>query len=286
MNRLQGIEEYKVLLKKFRKEHKNSFTNLYVMFEDMKRYISLGRVEYEEKEEGLFFYLDEESYYRVCMCVEVEKEFNISRRDKKILVRNMYQKDKPDEKLIKFEKKLEKNGFDLVGTSFQFQGKTNELWKKCSRLEKYVLLMQEQGYRCVEADYSRYKEIDDIILDTNIIKDYQLSYLTEQEKKMMPAGSYLCVLDKQDQICAASMCIVKDGISREGATAVKEEYKMKGIAPLLAYQRFKWFCENKIDLSLTWILVDNDASIRYDKSLGYQPTGTYANEWILEKVNE
>lgn len=283
MDKLNSIEEYKTLLKQFRKEHKTSFSNVYFMPKDMERYISLGRVEYEKKEEGVYFYFDEESYYRVCMCVESGKVFNISKRDKRLLVRNIYRENEQDEKLKELEKNLERNEFELVGTTFQVQAETNELWQKCSRLEKYVLLMQNQGFRCIEADYPRYKEIDDIIIDSNIIKDYQLDYLTEQEKQMMLAGSYLCVLDKENQICAVSLCIVNGGVARNGSIAVIEEYKMKGIAPLIAYQRFKWFCENGIELSQTWIRVDNDASIKYNKSLGYQSTGKYANEWILEK---
>lgn len=285
MDKLHGIEEYKVLLKQFRKEHKTSFSNLYFMPKDMERYINLGRVEYEKKEAGVIFYFDEECYYRVCMCVEIGETFNISKRDKKLLIRNIYRKSEQDEELKEFECNLERNGFNLVGTTFQVQQKTKELWQKCSRLEKYVLLMQDQGFRCIEADFSQYKEIESLILDSNIIKDYQLDYLTEQEKQMMLAGSYLCVLDKHNQICAVSLCVVNGGVARNGSIAVKEEYKMKGIAPLIAYQRFKWFRESGIDLSQTWIRVDNDASIKYNKSLGYQSTGKYANEWILEKAN-
>lgn len=285
MDKLNNIEEYKALLKQFRKEHKTFFSNLYFMPKDIERYISLGRVEYEKKEEGLFFYFDEESYYRVCMYVEARGEFSLSRRDKKLLVRNIYRENEQDEKLKKFESNLKISGFDLVGTSFQIQGITKELWQNCSRLEKYFPSMEKKGFSCVEADYSRYKEIEDLILDSDIIKDYQMNYLTEQEKQQMIAGSYLCVLDKQNQICAASIAFVHDGIARDGVIAVKEEYKMRGVAPMLTYQRYKWFWENKVDSAQGWILVDNNASIKYHTSLGYRSTGKYANEWILEKVN-
>lgn len=286
MDKLIDIEEYKMLLKQFRKEQETFFSNLYFMPRDMERYISLGRVECDKKDEGLFFYFDEESYYRVCMLVGTGQAFNISRRDKRILVRNVYRKKEQDEKLRKYEENLERNGFELVGTTFQVQGIPKELQQNCSHLEKHVLLMQNQGFRCIEADYSNYKELEDLIWDSSIIKDYQINYLTDQEKQVMTAGSYLCVLDKQDQICAANVVFVSDGVVRNSATAVKEEYKMKGIAPLLAYQRFKWYCDHKIDLVQGWIMVNNDASIRYNKSLGYRSTGKYANEWILEKVNE
>lgn len=281
MDRLQGIEEYKALLKQFRKEHKTFFSNFYFMPKDVERYISLGRVEYEKREEGLFFYFDEESYYRVCMYVETGEAFNISVRDKKILVRNVYRKNEQTEKLKIFENVLDRNGFDLAGTAFQVQGMTKELWQNCLHLEKTVLFMERKGFRCVEADHSLYKEIEDLILDSNIIKDYQMNYFTEQEKQRMIEGSYLCVLDKQDQICAGSIAFVSDGVAQDGVIAVKEEYKLIGIAPMLTYQRFKWFCENKVDLVQGWILTDNDASIRYHNGLGYQMTGKYVNDWLL-----
>lgn len=281
MDRLQGIDEYKSLLKEIKKEHKAVFSNLYFMSNDIERYIGLGRVECEKKEEGLFFYFDEETYYRVCMCVEAGAAFHISKRDKKILVRNMYRKNIPDEKLIGFEKELEKNGFDLAGTTFQSQGITTELLQSCTRLEKYFYFMEKKGFRCVEADCSMYKEIEELILDSNIIKDYQMNYQTEQEKQMMIKGSYLCVLDNQDRICAASISYVNGGVARDGVVAVKEEYKLIGIAQMLTYQRYKWYRENKVDLIQGWILTDNDASIRYHENLGFQMTGKYANEWIL-----
>lgn len=282
MDRLQGVEEYIVLLKEAKKAHKSNYSNLYMMPEDIERYISLGRVEYEKKEDGLFLYFDEENYYKVCMCVEAGETFNISRRDKKILVRNIYRKNEQVQKLEIFEKELKKNGFDLAGTSFQIQGRAEDLLQKCSYLDNYVRSMQKKGFFCIEADYSCYKEIEELILDSDIIKDYQMSYFTEHEKQMLRQGTYLCVLNKYDQICAASICNVdNNGIARDGAIAVKEEYKMKGITPLLSYHRLKWACENKIDLIQGWILTDNDASIKYHKGVGYQETGKYANEWIL-----
>lgn len=281
MDRLQGLEEYEVLLKDVKKTHKSVFSNLYMTPGDIERYTGLGRVEYEKKEEGLFFYFDEETYYRVCMCVEAGGSFDISGRDKKLLVRNIYRKNKQDEKFAEFEKNLERIGFNLAGTTFQIQAKTGDLWQNCSQLEKYALSMGKKGFHCIEADHSLYKEIEDLILDSNVIKDYHMTYHTVQEKQMMTEGSYLCVLDKQNQICAASISFVNGGVARDGAVAVKEEYKMKGIAPLLTCHRMKWFLRNEINLIQGWIRTDNDASMKYHKSLGYQMTGRYANEWIL-----
>lgn len=283
MNRLKDIEEYKMLVREFRKEHKSFYSNFYFMPKDVERYISLGRVEYENNEEGLFFCFDEEKYYRVCMYIEVGKTFSVPIRDKKMLVRNIYRKNDQIEKLNQCEKILEKNGFSMVETTFLAQAETKELWRNCSRLEKFFPSLEKKGFRCVEADYSLYKEIEELIMCSGMIKDYHMNYLTEQEKRMMHAGAYLCVLDKQNQICAASISFVNDGIARDGVIAVKEEYKMMGVAPMLTYQRCKWFCENNVDLVQGWIRMDNDASIRYHKSLGYHFIDKYANEWILQK---
>lgn len=284
MEKLQGIEEYKALLKEVKKEHKSTFSNLYFMPKDIERDISLGRAEYEKNEAGVFFYFDEENYYRVCMCVGAGSTFSIPKRDKKLLVRNIYRKtdkDEKNEKMIQFEKELQKNGFDLVGTSFQVSGTMTGVAEKCLSLEKYYYSMERKGFRCIEAEYPLYKEIEDLILSSDVIKDYQMHYLTEEEKQMMPPGSYICVLDREDQICAAAIAYVHDGISRDGVFAVKEEYKMRGIAPLLTYKRYNWSRKNKVVLGQGWILIDNDASIKYHKNLGYESTGKYANDWLL-----
>lgn len=281
MEKLHRIEEYKALIKEVKQVHKASFSNLYYMPQDILRYIELGKLEYEVNNAGVFFFFDEGTYYRVCVYIEDNNEFNIPQCSKKMLIRNVYRKSEKNEKLERFENNLDHIGFTLSGTTFQVEGCPEVLMQNCLNLKQYIHSMEKKGFHCIKADYSLYKVIEDIITDSRVIKDYHLSHRTEQEKQMLDFGSYLCVLNKENQICAASLSVINGETAQNEAMAIKEEYKMKGLAPLLTYHRSKWLCENKVNLAQGWILTNNDASIRYHKSLGYQLTGKYANEWVL-----
>ena len=78
--------------------------------------------------------------------------------------------------------------------------------------------MEKKGYRCIAADPSLFDEIDKIVVDSGVIKDYQIDYRTYEEKKNLEKGSYLCIVDSNNQICAVSVCVIKDGVAKGVAT--------------------------------------------------------------------
>ncbi|MCH5270295.1 MAG: hypothetical protein J1E83_06045 [Lachnospiraceae bacterium] len=249
----------------------------------MERYIQLGRAFYDKTESGIVFYFDEELYYRVCLCIDEKEKLSINRLDKKILIKNVYQKGKKRENLQCVEQQLEEMGFEKTGTSVRIKGEVQHLFEKCKRMEKYVHMLEKKGYRCVAADFSMFEEIEAIILDSGIIKDYQLNYRTDEEKKKLVNGSYMCMLNSNDEMCIGSVCVIESNIAKGVALAVKEKYKMHGLTPAIAFHRAKWFYDNEIKYAQGWILVDNEPSLRYYQSMGYELTNEYADEWIFDK---
>lgn len=282
MKKLQSFEEYTDIVKEFKSVCKKPFSNLYYMSDDIKKSIKLGRLAYEETEGGIVFFRDEELYYRACLYLNEKKQFAINPQDKKILVRNIYKTKEKEQRLQIVERGLEEGGFRKAGTTVGIQGETYKIYQKCKPMRKYAEALEKNGYRCIEASISMYQEIEEMIINSGIIKDYQLDYRTDEEKKKLEGGSYLCIVDGDGKICAASLCVIEGGIGKVDGIAVREDYKGRGFAPSLTYHRFKWLSEKRIQLVQGWILDSNMPSLRYHRSLGYEFIDKYADEWIME----
>ncbi len=281
MEKLKNMEEYKNLLGEVKSVCKHPFSNIYFMKEDIERYIMLGRGLYEKQQAGVIFYFDEENYYIVCLYVDAKKEFIINTQDKKILIKNIYKANSKKSNMLLIETKLQLLGFEKKGTSVQIQGNTLQILDHFKKVERYVKKLEAEGYQCICADWQQFAQIEEMVLDSQIIKDYQLSYHTDDEKKKMEKGVYLCVLNPKKEICAASIMEVINGISQGTAIVVKDEYKMKGIPSMLGYYRHHNLACRHIDVQQAWILIDNIVSLNYHKSIGFSCTSKYADEWIL-----
>lgn len=281
---LRSIEEYKNLLKEFRTVCRRPFSNIYFMPEDLERYIDMGRASYEKEEYGIILFLDEDRYYRACLYVDEKQKFEIPARDKRILVRNIYRTRQKNDGLEAIRERLKILGFKQEGTSVQIQGNPNELLLNFKSIEKYAKEMEKRGYWCIIPDFSRFKEIEDMIIESGIIKDYHIIYRTEEEKKALTPGTYLCMVNNRYEICAASILNINlmEGICQDGIIVVQEKYKMKGFAPIMAYQRYKWLCNNNIQNIQGWILTHNEPSLKYHKSLGFRFIDKYSEEWLLD----
>lgn len=283
MQVLESYNEYKVMVTEFREKNGRPFSNLYFMPADIERYIRLGRVRYEKKENGIIFYFDEEKYYRVCLCVNEKDKFLVEKQDKKILIKNVYRKGKKRENLLCVEQQLKELGFKKTGTSFKIRGKVRDLYQRCKRMKKFADVLEKKGFHCVTADISMLEEIEALILDSGIIKDYQLNYWTDEEKRrLVKEGTYLCMINDRKQICAVGGCIIRNNTTKGIAAAVREQYKMHGLIVALNYHRLKWLYNHGIESSQGWILVSNKPSIRYYQSLGYEFLDEYTDEWILD----
>ena len=283
MKKLESFDEYKNIIKDYRLVCKRPFSNVYFMPDDIKRYIELGRAGYERSESGIIFFFDEETYYRTCLYVNERGKFTISPQKKRVLIKNVYQQGEKDEKLLCAESRLAELGFKKIGTSVAIQGEPQKLFQRCKHMKKYAEALEKKGYRCIEAGFSLFEEIEAIIVESGIIKDYQLNYRTDEEKQKLERGSYLCMMKDEHQICAVSACIIEHDIAKGVAMAVKDNYKMHGLAPILTYYRLKWLCDHDINCINAWILTDNEPSLRYHQSLGYEFPNKYVDEWILEK---
>lgn len=282
MQLLESYNEYKQMVRELRRKCRRPFSNVYFMSEEMERYIRLGRLSYERTDSGVLLFFDEDRYYRVCLCIDEREPFVLERQNKKILVKNVFYKGEKREAMQCVERRLEELGFQYQGTSVKVKGELENIIQKCKRVERYADALKKRGYRFLEADVSMIEEIETIILDSNVIKDYQLNYWTDEEKKEMARkGCYSCILDENNNICGGGYFLIHGDTTLGIATAIKEEYKKHGLAPVSAYHTAKRLHKKGFKRGQGWILLSNKPSIKYHQSLDYVFTNEYADEWIL-----
>lgn len=279
MEKLKTFDEYTHLVNQIRLTHKNIFSNSYWMPEDIQRYIKLDRISYEKVESGIIFFFDEECYYRACLYVDAKRPLTIPSLDKKILIRNVYRAENKEKEMSDIEKYLVDLNFEKVGTTVQLRGDVQEMFEKNKGLERYVQSMERKGYRCVVAEENLYGKIEELMVNTGVIKDYQRDFFSSEEREW---GTYLYVVNRNGEMCAANAAIIKNGIAYGKGAAVEDKYKLLGLAPIMSYFRVKWLTENNIKHIQSWVLIDNEASLRYHTSLGYKVTNRHADEWIRE----
>lgn len=282
MNKITSYEEYKTLVNQFKSAHKNYYTNNYFMPDKIKRYIDIERAFYSESENALVLYFDENNYYRLCVFADCENDFTIPKSDKRLYLRTSFKDESPTEKLSNFENKLEKNGFTKVSTSIQIRGDIEELSNRLVKFQTFKKKLLDKGYKFQYATTDQYSECENILLASDVIKDYHIDYLTEHEKEDLIPGSYFCIIDPKGNMCGASICFLSGSVLEGIGIAIKNEYKLLGLAPILASIRFEWARERGAKSTEGWILLSNTTSIEYHKSMGYKFFNRYVNEWIFE----
>lgn len=284
MQKIDKLEQYKELMLGMKQRCGRGASNVYFMADEVGRYIAQGRLYAEEFEAGCVLYVDEHTYYNTAIYVADDAIVPIPARDKRCVFRYVYRGKDAEATGQKFSGTLSANGFHKGATSVEVRLATEDHVENGKKVEKWVRKMEEQGFSCVCAEEPQFQEIEEMICSSGVIKDYQIAYRTPEEKRALEKGSYLCILDKEGNMCAASFCALVNGITTGGALVVKEEYKMRGLVPMITYYRSKWLEKHHASYSQGWIETDNMPSIRLHKSLGYEFRDRYADEWILDAL--
>lgn len=282
MRKIERIEQYKDIMQRMKQRCGRGVSNIYFLADEIGRYIAQGRLYVEEFDAGCVCYVDEQTYYNTAIYVADNAIAPIPARDKRCVLRYVYREKDAEVASRKFFQTLINNGFHKGATSVEVRLSIEKCVEKGKKVEKWVKKIESQGFSCVCAEETQFREIEEMIYTSGVIKDYQMAYRTQEEKEALEKGSYMCILDKEGKMCAASFCAIVNGITTGGAVVVKEEYKMRGLVPMFTYYRSRWLMERHVTYSQAWIETDNMPSIRMHKSLGYEFRDRHADEWILD----
>ncbi len=273
---LNSLEQYYSIVNGIKKTVSNMFSNIYFTSDQIERYIKQKRAYYSSDKNRFLLYLDEGLYYRVCMCIDIEKKTDIPKADKKMYVKYIYLKERDE----KFSTIMKDNSFVLEGTSVEFRRNIESAYEKMRNMERFINRMEESGFVFCNLTNGEFDKVEDLIIHSGILKDYHIPFRTDEEKKNLPAGTYMCI-KKDGEVIAGSIGSIENGIGRLEDVVIKDEYKMKGLAPIIAYNRMKWMYENKVQYATGWILLNNQESLSYHSHFGDKQKEKYCDEWIL-----
>lgn len=285
MKKIEGLEQYKELIQRVKQRCGRGTSNIYFMADEIVRYIAQGRLYVEEFEAGCVFYVDENNYYNTAVYVADNATVPIGAKDKRCVIRYIYKGKDAEVIGQKFSGILSENGFYKGTTSVEVRKAIENNEEKRKKAEKWVQKLEAQGFSCVYAEESQFQEIEDMFYASGVIKDYQMVYFSPEEKRALDKGSYLCILDREGNMCAASFCAIVNGITTGGMLVVKEEYKMRGLVPMCSYYRTQWLKQHHVVISQGWVETDNMPSIRLHKSMKFEFRDRYADEWILDALS-
>ena len=291
MEILKSLEEYKALLVQYKQVCRRGYSNNYLGLDMVNRYIALQRIYYETSPNSLMFITDEENYYRVYIQTDAEADFAIRKKDKPVLIRNVYKENKKTEVLLRTEEKLKQQGFKLYDASVQIVASPLEMQEDIRK--KYDRAMDFLTRAGIKIRYAKEEEAGAILSlreKEPLLKEYHFLYETAEEIAAdIRQGYYRCAYNAQDEICAAQHFYVSNGTLQGDWLAVKEEYKVRyGIGTAMAYHSFMYAIEHEIPLYFGWVVRDNLKSIKYHQVIGYEISDKLADEWLLEggKGNE
>lgn len=284
MKLVKDLNEYKTLLSEIKKMNKWSFQNNYCYIDVIQKYVSINRLYYVINETGLYFYVDEERYYRLLCYLLPEMPFFVEYADKPIIVRNIFKDKCKDVKMVEAEKKLQAAGFILYNSILQFEVRpfdfSDDIYllnkEYCKRLEKINFFI---GYPTRD----KITEIVALREQAKEISLFHLPYRTENElKKIIKNRNYVCIFNSQGKVCAAVERNCENNSMIIEWTAVKPEFQNgKGFGKSLYYYIFEEALEKKIEHIYTWIPIVNEHSLHFHKKNNWVKTGKVTDEWML-----
>lgn len=289
MRAVERLEDYYGIINSRKAELGRLGTNNYMFPRATERYIRLRRMYYDEIEQGLVFYLDEEQYYQAYYYVAENagaSDFYIGQKDKPVLLQHIYKEDAKSRLFREAEQSLQKSGFERKSTSrHAVLEQPEKIFKAVQRsMRGFQKLFDREGlvYQCVSE-----RQLDDVMEFCAQIKEipyYQIPYFTRDElMEEACAGRLCCITDSAGQIAAARHLIV-DGQKAYGWVGVQEMYKKRyGMAAVFLYHALQYTQQNNIRMC-SWVARENTDSIQYHEHIGSVWTGHLKDEWILESV--
>lgn len=278
---LKNIEEYSKLTLQLYDRNILVETNSSLFSGKLNKLIKEGRVFYDIVDEGILFYIDEKRYYDLCYYLNVDKDWNISRKEKDLVVKNVYVEGEKSDRLKQLEEKIKMKGFFLSDRLVQVEGELSVIERK---LEKPYYnankLMLRNGFSVVEPDEGLIPQIRELEKNIKSVPIYQIPYFSDEE--ILTLGKekrIICIVNDKKELCAIKT--VTEEKSSNCYVAVKEEYQqMYGLAIVLIWYQMCYVEENNLKWT-GWMEETNNESIKFHMNLGYRWSGKYMEEWVL-----
>ncbi len=285
MEPIISLNQYDRLLKSTRKIYGRLHTNSFLMAPETERIIAQGRFFFEEIDKGLLFYADEIKYYQVYFHISPEtKKLNIAAKEKPILIRIIYMHGGKSGLQKETDMLIREAGFSLLDSTTQvYTVAKNNIEVMGVMYERMESLLKEYGMRLIVAGEEELDRILELRDNEPELKLFHIPFRTrEEELQLIRDGSYACIINSSNEICAARQIERMAGNLYSPWFCVKSEYKNKyGLGIVMTGFEMKYACEHDLQRVYGWIANDNVKSWNYHKRLGVLCSGKAADEWVM-----
>lgn len=284
MEIIRSVESYMDLLNRAKTINRFVFTNNYMDVRDVKRLVDLKRLHYRLDQTGLYLYVDEGQYDKLFVHLLKPNISSLTRRDKPLLLKTVYQNKEKTQQLCDIERLLREKNFFLFDSSLQMKIVAKDICMgTMARKNKMEERLNKDGFHLMMPNISCLEEIKEIKERSNELSIFHFEYRTKQELlDNIRDGNVRCIVNADGKICAVQTCILKYGTLIEDWIAVTLEYKRKGLGKLLLYASFLDMLQKNIDVCFAWVVKTNRTSLEFHKNNGYTFTGLAVDEWVLE----
>ena len=282
MRRVTSLDEYYALVKAANENIHATKTNDMLSVETLQRYVSLGRLLYELVDAGHFLFTDEGNYYQGFFHVDPKQKFAVSRKDKPVLIQNVYKGEKKPW-VMSVEENLRDSGFVLAdtlkhGVFIGYDG----IPKILRSLRGVKRIFEKEGLVFAPLRRDQIPEMLAFQKTIDEVPFYQFPYYTDDEyMEEAEAERLCCVMNAEGRIIAARHLIV-NGKKTYGWVGIEDRYKIQyGIALVFLGHALDYI--EKHDLKMcSWVKTTNIPSLQYHERLGTEWTGHMEDEWLME----
>lgn len=282
MRKVGSLQEYYALVNGAKSRHGSLKTNCILFPDALDRYIQLGRLLWEELDAGMMFYSDEETFYQAYFYINPSLPFSVSRKDKPVLLQNVYKGEKKPW-VLSMEKALQNSGFvlqdPLMHGVVPDDSHVQQIRKTARLIER---IFQKEGLTYAKLRRDQIPEMLAFRKTIDEIPFYAFPYFTDDElMEEAEAERLCCIMDRDGRIIGARHLIV-NGKKAYGWVGVEEKYKtMYGVATMFLLHAFDYFYANGVKMC-AWVKSRNTPSIQYHERLGMEWTGHMEDEWLLD----
>lgn len=275
MIKVNSYEEYRQILKEYKKGKKQIITNMYLMREPLKKIISEDRFFLANKEGALIFLVDEKNYYRLFFYQSDEEIVNLSKQDKEILIEIIYNNAVDNSAIKKVM-----NAYALSGARFD---------KKCHLyefpIEKRTEFLDAEYDRSLRAlaenglspEIAQCSDIGEIqSLWDQYLDKFDFEFITDQELLDIIDNQEIMVIKDKGHVIATISLKYSEGKILECHQTVSEKYRGMGLGKILLLLSFKKAMDLNIAVYNAWIDDENTVSINCHLKAGN------ATEKVLE----
>lgn len=267
MYKLESFDMYKELKAELKNQPGKLINNIYFMPNEIKRLIDLGKIYYESREDGLYFYVDEGDYLHLYFLKNDEVKLQALENEKQLVLDFVFKENQQEFVLEQANEWLD-IGF--------------------TRYKRYVRMKKNLKEQFFETNKSRFVVSFATIDDADSIIELWRESLdvlstplpcVAEMKDMIEAGNVYCIKDNGDLVAAVYMNCAGKSVTLSHLS-VSSKYRKQGIASILVNGALTNMINQGIENCILWVDEKNTPAYKMYEKYEFIPDGLISDQYL------